>query len=175
MDPITGLGLAVNIIQIIDTTTKAVKYLNDVKDAPKDRALLAQEATSTLVLLTQLRYRLEGTNAKDPWHVGIRSLGALDGPLAQLLAAMNSLATKLEPSSGMRKVAKVLIWSIEKKECVEILGRIQRINVLISVVLQGDQMYVHASLHFPDPRNHLETIRVTQSQGSFKGDRTRYG
>ena len=175
MDPITGLDLAVNIIQIIDTTTKAVKYLNDVKDAPKDRALLAQEATSTLVLLTQLGYRLEGTNTIDPWHVGIRSLGALDGPLAQLLAAMNSLAIKLEPSSRMRKVAKVLIWSIEKKESVEILGRIQRINVLISVALQGDQMYVHASLHFPDPRNQFETIRVTQSQGSFKGHRTRYG
>ena len=140
MDVITGAGLVASIIQIIDATTKAIKYLNDVKDAPKDRVQLAHEATSILVLLTQLRYRLEGEDAKASWYAGIRGLGSVNGPLMQLHGAMLSLAKRLEPSFGMKRAAKALVWTIEKKECTEILGKIQRLNLLVSLALQGDRL-----------------------------------
>jgi hypothetical protein len=35
MDPVTVIGLVAGIVQLIDTTTKAIKYINDVKDAPR--------------------------------------------------------------------------------------------------------------------------------------------
>jgi hypothetical protein len=66
MDPVTVIGLVAGIVQLIDTTTKAIKYINDVKDAPRDRARLAREATSLLALLTDLRYRLEESKSTDP-------------------------------------------------------------------------------------------------------------
>ena len=140
MDPISALGLAASIIQIIDATTTTIKYLNDVKAAPKDRAQLAQEATSILVLLTQLRYRLEGADSEDPWYNGIRRLGTDNGPLQQLHDTMVSLADKLEPKSGIKTVGKALLWSLEKRECTELLSKIQRLNVLISLALQDDHL-----------------------------------
>lgn len=33
------VGLIASIVQLIDTISKAINYLNDVKDAPKDRNL----------------------------------------------------------------------------------------------------------------------------------------
>ena len=56
MDPITAAGLIASIAQLIGTTTQTIQYLNDMKDAPKYRAKLAQEASSLLMLLTDLRY-----------------------------------------------------------------------------------------------------------------------
>ncbi len=58
-DPITAIGLAASIVQLIDATTKAYKYLNEVKHATKDRAELAMEAANLVPLLTSLRNRVE--------------------------------------------------------------------------------------------------------------------
>lgn len=55
MDPVTVVGLAASIVQLIDATTTVIKYLNDVKDAPKDRATLAREGSGLLALFTDLR------------------------------------------------------------------------------------------------------------------------
>ncbi|KAI9764108.1 MAG: hypothetical protein M1840_008668 [Geoglossum simile] len=102
MDPVTVAGLAAGIVQLIDATMKVMKYLNDVKDAPKDRAKLAREATSLLVLLTELRYMVEEAKSTDPWFAGIRSLGVKMGPLEQFKEEMEDLAKKLEPQSGIK-------------------------------------------------------------------------
>jgi hypothetical protein len=80
MDPVTLAGLAASIVQLIDATTTVIKYLNDVKDAPKDRATLAREGSSLLALFTDLRYRVEEAKPTDPW---LRSLGVKGGPLDQ--------------------------------------------------------------------------------------------
>ena len=59
MDLVSATGLAASVVQLIDVTAKAFRYLNDVKNAPRDRARLAREATQLLSLLTDLRYRIE--------------------------------------------------------------------------------------------------------------------
>lgn len=74
MDPITAVGLAASILQIINTTAQTIQYLNDVKDTPKDRAKLLQEAASLLGLLTSLRCRIEEAIWDDPWFVRARAL-----------------------------------------------------------------------------------------------------
>lgn len=58
-DPLTAIGLAASIVQLIDATTKAYKYLNEVKHATKERAELAMEAANLVPLLTSLRNRVE--------------------------------------------------------------------------------------------------------------------
>ncbi|EXJ70463.1 uncharacterized protein A1O5_06532 [Cladophialophora psammophila CBS 110553] len=84
MDPVTAVGLRASIVQLIDSTTKAIKYLNNVNNAPKDRARLAREATSLLALLTDLRHRLEEASSTDQWLTGIRSLGVKGGHWSSL-------------------------------------------------------------------------------------------
>jgi hypothetical protein len=140
MDPVTTVGLAASIIQLIDATTKAIKYLNDVKDAPKDRARLAREATSLLALLTDLRYRVEEAKSMDPWFTGVRLLGVEGGPLEQFKEAIEELARKLKPKSGVMKFGKALLWTLDKNEINKILSKIERLKTLVGLALQKDHL-----------------------------------
>lgn len=140
MDPVTAIGLVASIIQLIDVTAKAVKYLNDVKDAPKDRQRLALEVTSLLTLLTNLRYQMEEAEATDTWFICLRSLGEENGLLDQFSGAMEALVKKLKPEGGMQRYSRALIWTLEKKEVMEILNKIERLKSTITIALQEVQL-----------------------------------
>jgi hypothetical protein len=140
MDPITVVGLAASIAQLIDATTTAIKYLNDVKDAPKDRATLARESSSILALFTDLRYRVEEAQLTDPWFTSVRSLGGESGPLDQFKEAIEELARKLKPEAGIKKFGKALIWRLDKNEISNVLSKIERLKTLVSLALQNDHL-----------------------------------
>lgn len=140
MDPVTAIGLAASIIQLIDVTAKAVKYLNDVKDAPKDRQRLALEVTSLLALLTNLRYQMEEAEATDTWFRCLRSLGEKYGLLDQFSGAMEALVKKLKPEGGMQRYSRALSWTLEKKEIMDILNKIERLKSTITIALQEVQL-----------------------------------
>jgi hypothetical protein len=125
MDPITAVGIIASITQLIDATAKVIKYVNDVKDAPKDRAKLARETTSLLGLLIDLRYRAEETKWTDPWFVGVRSLGVEGGPLTQLKDAIEEITRKLKPETGVKKIGKAFTWTLEKNTINNILSQIE--------------------------------------------------
>ncbi|KIW35343.1 uncharacterized protein PV07_02044 [Cladophialophora immunda] len=146
MDPVAAVGLLASIIQLIDATAKAVKYLNDVKNAPKERARLAREATNLLALLTDLRYRVEDAKSTDPWFAGVRSLGVKGGPLEQFDEAITALTRKLNPEKGVKKAGKSLLWTLNKKEIDRIFDEIERLKTLVSLSLQGDQFSLSQSI-----------------------------
>ncbi|KAI9830716.1 MAG: hypothetical protein M1819_005380 [Sarea resinae] len=138
MAAVTVLVLSSSIVQLIDATTKAVKYINAVKNAPKDRATLACEASSLLVLFTKLRYRVEDAKSAEPWFDGVRSLGLGGGPLDQFRKTMEELARKLKPDTRMKNLGKTLIWPLEKSDTKGILSGIERMKRLVSIALVGD-------------------------------------
>ena len=138
MDPITVLGLAASIIQLIDATVKVTQYINDVKDAPAERSKLAMEVANLVPLLTSLRYRIEGASSDDSWFLGVRSLGAPKGPLDLFKQDLKYLASKLEPQHGAKKIGKLLVWTLDKKDIKNSLDSIERIKSLISLALQRD-------------------------------------
>lgn len=142
MDPISVVGLVASIVQLIETTTKVVGYVNDVREAPTERAQFARHASSLLALLIDLRYRVEeAKSTSDPWFAALRGLGAPGGPVDQLQGKMEYLATKLEPSTGrLSKVGKALAWALGKKEMEEALAQIERVKTLIMLALQNDQL-----------------------------------
>jgi hypothetical protein len=140
MDPITAVGLAASIVQLIDATTKAIKYLNGVKDAPKERATLAREGSSLLALFIDLRYRVEEAKSTDTWFTGVRSLTGEGGPLGQFKDIMEELAKKLKPEAGIKKFGKALIWTLDKNEISNILSKIERLKTLVTLALQKDHL-----------------------------------
>lgn len=135
------MGLIATLAQLNDATTKVLRYLNDVKNAPKARAQVAQEASLLLALLTSFRYRLEDTNAKDPWVQGVMTLGIASGPLDQFREALEALAGKLQSSGTAKSVGKALSWHFEKKEVDEFLNRMERLKSFIALALQGDILF----------------------------------
>jgi hypothetical protein len=143
MDPVSvPVGLVAGLVQLIDTTTKVVRYVNDVKDAPSERAHLARHSSSLLALLTDLRYRVEeAKSASEPWFVAVRGLGVQGGSLDQLRDRMERLATELEPSTGrLRKAGMLFTWAFDKKEIDEVLAQIERVKTLVMLALQNDQL-----------------------------------
>ena len=121
MDPVSAISLLASIGQLIGLTAKHVDYINKVHKAPKDRAILAMEASTLLGLLTKLRSRAEmAAKEQDPWFVGLQSLAGPFRPLDQLKVSMIDLTAKFEPKYG-----GALIWPFTEKSIKEILMKIE--------------------------------------------------
>jgi hypothetical protein len=140
MDPITVIGLVASVVQLIDTTLLVIQYVNDVKSSSADQARFGLEASSLLSLLMTLRFDLEGSTQDDAWFVGIRSMGTKGGPLDQLREALETVATKLQPQSGLKKLSSKLLWPLEKKELEGILQRIERTKTMIGLAYDRDNL-----------------------------------
>ena len=138
MDPVSAIGLIASVAQLIDVTSTTLRYLNNFKNAPKSRAQVAQEASLLLALLTSLRYRLEDSDAGDPWVQGVLTLGMANGLLDQFREVLESLATKLHSSGTGKSIGKALLWPFEKKEIEELLEKTERLKSFINLALQGD-------------------------------------
>ena len=80
MDPLSGTA---SIIAVLQLSAKVLGYLNDVKDASKDRAKCAVEASNVHNLLVNLRFRLEEGSADATWYTTIQALRVENGPLDQ--------------------------------------------------------------------------------------------
>lgn len=135
MDP---LSLSASIIAVLQLTGMLLSYINDVQNATKDQAQLAVEVSNIYSLLISLRFRVEQSNCHDPWFTAVRSLGIEDGPLEQIRRALQRLVPELEPSRGMKKLGKQLMWKFEKSEMGDILDQIERIKTLVSIALTDD-------------------------------------
>jgi hypothetical protein len=97
MDP---LSVTASIAALLQLSNKVIGYLNDVNDAPKDRAKCAIEASNAHSLLTNLRYRLEEGNVDTPWFTAIRALAIENGPLDQFKGSLELLQDKLTMGRG---------------------------------------------------------------------------
>lgn len=66
MDPVSAIGLVASIVQLIATISKIIKYVDEVKEAPKERGSLALEAANLMPLLMTLKQRVETSSSTDP-------------------------------------------------------------------------------------------------------------
>jgi hypothetical protein len=140
MDP---LSLTASITALISATTQLVSYLNDVKDAPKERAKLASEVACLYPLFIQLKYRVSEAAVGDKWGESTWTLlGGSNGPIDQFGKALAELAGKLVPATGLKGIGRKLIWTLDKTECMDILTKIERLKTITGLALQGDTLQV---------------------------------
>jgi hypothetical protein len=138
MDPLSATG---SIIAVLQLSAKVLGYLNDVKDASKDRAKCAVEASNVYSLLLNLRFRLEEGSADAPWYTAVRALGVENGPLDQFKQALEALQTKMTDGGRLKKKAgEALVWKFKKEEIATILDRIERLKALVEIALQMDHL-----------------------------------
>ena len=154
-DPMDPLSVTASIVAILQLTTEVIKYLNDVKDAPKDRARFAIEASNLSNLLVSLRYRLEEGRSNEAWYKEVDSLGAQDGPLDQYKHALEKLQLKVLGGNGLAKIGNALVWKFGKEEVASILSRIERLKSLVQIALQMDHLYVAALDEGSDTATHI--------------------
>src|SRR5437879_2376474 len=112
IDPVTaiqGVGTAISF------ASNVITYINDVKSARKDRNDLLEELKSTHDLLYRIKDQADQAHCDDNLIQSIKWLSTPKGPLEQFQGALEKLASKLEPVSGLKKVKKDLTWSLDKK------------------------------------------------------------
>lgn len=137
MDP---LSTTASIIAILQLSNKVLGYLNDVKDASKDRAKCAIEASNLHSLLLNLRFRLEEGSADKPWYTAVRAFAVENGPLDQFKQALELLQTKTTEGGRLKKTSEALVWKFKKEEIASILGRMERLKSLVEIALQMDHL-----------------------------------
>ncbi len=134
------VSFAASIIAILQLSSTVIGYLNDVKDAPKDRARCATEASNLFNLLNNLRYRLEEVDTNQAWYTAIRALAIEDGPFDQYKLALEQLQPKVSSSSGISKIGNTLLWKFSKQEVNDILSRMERLKTLVQIALEMDHL-----------------------------------
>jgi hypothetical protein len=138
MDP---LSITASIVALLQLSNKVIGYLNDIKDAPKEHAKCAVEATNLHSLLTNLRYRLEDENADTPWFTTIRALAIEKGPLDQFKQILELLQDRMTGGIGhFRQFRDALLWKFKKEEVDRILQSMERLKTLVGVALQMDHL-----------------------------------
>jgi hypothetical protein len=142
MDP---LSITVSIIAIVKLTGGVIEYFEEVKDASKDRAQCAIEASNLSALLTKLRYRLEEGASNELWNAEVQKLGEKDGILDQYKHALEQLHAAITSRRGIKKTGHLIRWSLIKKKVEVILTRIERLKPLVHIALEMDHMLVFSS------------------------------
>jgi hypothetical protein len=134
------LSITAGIIAVLQLTTTAVQYLNDVKDAPAERQRILIEAMTVSGFLHMLKDRAESMQPEDLHASALRSLNVPDGPLKQIELALERLISKLKPARGLKRVSKVLTWTLDKADVNTILASIERQKALFLLAMQNDHM-----------------------------------
>lgn len=140
MDPVSAIGLTASLVQLIGAVTKTLGYLNDIKNAPKERTQLSQETLGLLGLLMSLRDKVETADPTSSWFDRVRSLSQSGGPLEQYKKSLDDLAKLLKPEAGLKHLGKKLVWPLDKKRIHDVLMMIERLKTLISIALQEDNL-----------------------------------
>ncbi|KAL5374684.1 hypothetical protein DPSP01_011775 [Paraphaeosphaeria sporulosa] len=172
MDP---LSVAASIISVLQLSGKVLGYLNDVKDASKDRAKCAVEASNLHSLLLNLRFRLEEGSADPQWYTAVRALGVENGPLDQFKQALEALQIQMIGGGQLQQAGKALVWKFKKEEIASILVRIERLKALVGIALQMDHFKLSQAikddtniLRLHVPAIHAGVDKIQQEQVDAK-------
>ncbi|KAK0451231.1 uncharacterized protein EV420DRAFT_728492 [Desarmillaria tabescens] len=126
-----AVGLASAIVSLVELTHIIVKYLKDVKEAPKERDELSKELSNLTIYLTTVNQLTQATAVDDPWLVTVRRLS---DTFAQLGVFLSDLKKKLEPASdSMGKMKQRLRWKFSKESVEDTLKKIERIKSLVII------------------------------------------
>ena len=130
--------MTASIIAIIQLTTTLTKYIYDVRNASKEQATVAIEASGLHNLLISLRFRVEAARSDDPWFNQVKMLGIHNGPLDQFKDILEKMVQQLSSSRKRDQIRSALTWKFTKLEIETALKRIERLKLLVSCVLTED-------------------------------------
>ena len=137
MDP---LSVTASLIAVLQVTNEIVKYLKDVKDAPKERQRYAEEASNIESLLRDLSSRLLRSSGDEPWFSAVQILSVEGGILDQFHRELRDLKAKLLVRSGVKKLGDTLLWKFKKEEIASMMMKMERLSTNIKIALSSDQL-----------------------------------
>ncbi|KAK0477539.1 hypothetical protein IW261DRAFT_1366693, partial [Armillaria novae-zelandiae] len=132
------LGIASSITTLIENTVTVIKYLKDVKNAPKERDELQRELQYLEICLTALERTTQLSTEDDPW---LQTLDRLQDMFKELLELLQGLKKRLAPeSAGLKGSLQRIVWTMTRKSITDDLSRIEHFKTLIVIALQHDNL-----------------------------------
>ncbi|KAH7156643.1 hypothetical protein EDB81DRAFT_867642 [Dactylonectria macrodidyma] len=159
------LSITASIVAVLQLTGTVVTYLNDVKEASKDRNQILLEISNTRGLLLSLKDLAERPSFDHTWDTALSKLAIPNGPLGQFKSALDQLARKMAPVTRTRTVGRALCWPFQKREVEETLQTIERLKSLIMLGLQRDYTRLSESIH-EDLRDVARGVNDLQSRAA---------
>ena len=136
------LSISASIVTILQLTKDVISYLNEARNAPKDRQELRDDLTSTAYYLYMLK---DAAEEAAPRHTAPSSLASLLGdhePLTQFRTTLSELTAKLQPKGHSKSSMSAITWPFHKPHVEEILRKMERCKSLIIIALQAENLYV---------------------------------
>jgi hypothetical protein len=130
--------MTASIIAVLQLTSTLTSYLNDVRNATKEQAEMAVEASNLYTLLTNLRFRVEGARSDGAWFTHVRALAVRNGPLDQFKDVLENIVEHISPSRKRDRALSALVWRFTKKEVDTALQKIERLKSLVNYALAND-------------------------------------
>ena len=130
------LGATASIVNLLQLAGAVIKYLSILKDASNDTKALVLELCTVRGLLSTIK---DLVTEDSMLH---ESLSGHTGLFSQIESSLQSLASKVEPTStttGHSFVQK-LRWPLRKEEVKDLLSSLERQKTLLSLALQNDQV-----------------------------------
>ncbi|KAI9779285.1 MAG: hypothetical protein M1816_003625 [Peltula sp. TS41687] len=161
MEPV---GVTASLITLLNTSTTVIGYLRIVKDASKEQKRLIEEISSVSGTLFSLKDLAGQAESGEAYLETVRSLDVPNGPLVQYKAALERLAARLAPATGLKKAGKALAWPFKKEEVYDILGVIERMKALFTLALQEDHLELARAIKndITDINDRLKELQVAE-------------
>ena len=150
-----GISAAASIIHMIEAVSGATRYIHEVKGGAVEREKLRSELGRLINLLNELEAKAREAEQQQPNNYPRTSaLTQTAGPLVALQESIETLSKHLSPYRhvkgsptaaavkrwGIFNVRTGLAWPKRKQTCSEVLGDVERTNLLILTALQQDLM-----------------------------------
>ena len=139
------LSITASIIAVLQLSSKVLKYLHEVKDAPQERVRLRDDLSSACLALFMLKERLEETEKGISSLPSVQSLGGQDGPINQFKRLLELLSARLTPKDDkmktIREVGRAVAWPFKRQEIQVMINEAERQKSLFHLALQNDTLY----------------------------------
>lgn len=159
MDPASVVSLLASIEGLADGAFKLVSLINTIKQGGKQRLRLFTELNSLWMLLKLLEghFDPEEQNLNEHWLDTIQLLDENGGIFNQMSTIFESLADRLQPKMGHRKVMQTLRWPYDKPEVEQLTAQLERLKNTVSLAynstnaaavreIQNDTKYIKQSV-----------------------------
>jgi Cdc6-like AAA superfamily ATPase len=130
-----ALGLVVSIVALVESSYKLCDFVSDVKDGGKERMKLLKEVSNLCCTLDNLKERVDTSETEQT--ALLRILDKKDGPIHQCTEIVDNLTKKLTSSEvRVGRLVQRLKWNFDKREVLEAVEQLHRIQATITQALQ---------------------------------------
>ncbi|KAK0445033.1 uncharacterized protein EV420DRAFT_981971 [Desarmillaria tabescens] len=159
------LGIASSITTLIENSLTVIKYLKDVKDAPRERDELLRELKNLNSFLLSTRDVTRIQVAGDPWDPWLVVIQDMKELFDQLDGLILEIKKKLKASSPVwKRTAGRFRWTLTKTSVENILNKIERMKTLIIIARQHDQFALSCAIEAQQKRKAAEAIAAEQQR-----------